>query len=453
MYELLKKRLSSFRSFHATPLTLQTGQVFLTRCGGMLLGLCSTLALTRWLGISAYGNYAYIVSWVAILTIPSAGMEALVVRETAIARQKNARGALGGFLRWSIRNTLLVSGALTFAALLVFSACANLTALDLRTAYLLGLAGAPLLCLQIFAGAVFRGFRRVDLTVFLNEIVLPILTMLWIVLCLLFGIGASASIAFGGRLIVLALILFIYFMFIFRLNPAWQWAESSRKQKATWRKSMYSLALLRGIDTVMTRIPVLILGLLIGPISVALFSLSARIAETVVFTFSIISLTIGPHVAELHARQDYSGIQQLVTRSTRTITLWAIPVALALVVFGNWILGWFGPQFRAGYPVLLVLIAGKTFDAITGNVGLVMTMGGFERVVARTRAIGLFLTATLCFALVPKFGALGSSIGCATALIAWNSILVFQLYRRLGIVTIAWWPSRLLPRISGSNSD
>jgi O-antigen/teichoic acid export membrane protein len=411
----------------------------------MLLGLCSTLALTRWLGISAYGNYAYIVSWVAILTIPSAGMEALVVRETAIARQKNVPGALGGFLRWSFGNTLLVSGGLTFAALLVFSIFANKSTLDMRIAYLLGLAGAPLLCLQILAGAVFRGFRRVDLTVFLNEIVLPILTMLWIAVCLLLGIGASASVAFGGRLIVLALILFFYLMFIFKRNPQWQCMKSPRDQTALWRKSMYSLALLRGIDTVMTRLPILILGFLAGPISVALFALSARIAETVVFTFSIISLTIGPHVAELHARQDYSGIQQLVTRSTRTITSWAIPVALALVVFGHWILGWFGPQFRAGYPVLLVLIAGKTFDAITGNVGLVMTMGGLERVVARTRAIGLFLTAALCFILVPKFGALGSAIGCATALIAWNSILVVQLYRRLGIVTVLMFPRNAIP--------
>jgi O-antigen/teichoic acid export membrane protein len=214
---------------------------------------------------------------------------------------------------------------------------------------------------------------------------------------------------------------------------------------------MYSLSLLKGIDTVMARLPILILGFLAGPVAVALFSLSSRIAETVVFTFSIISLTIGPHVAEFHAKRDYSGMQKLITRSTWTITLWAVPVALTLVIFGHWILGWFGPQFRAGYPVLLVLIAGRTVDAITGNVGLVMTMGGFERVVAKTRAVGLVLTAALCFALVPRCGALGSAIGCAAALVVWNVILVVQLYRRLGIVTFAFWPSRLLSRVSGRN--
>jgi O-antigen/teichoic acid export membrane protein len=417
----------------------------------MLLGLGLNLALARWLGITAYGSYAYVTSWIVILTIPSTGMEALVVRETAIAREQDAPDAIGGFFRWSLGNTLLVSGALTLIGLLVFSICANQSVRDMRIAYLLGLAGVPLLSLQIFAGAIFRGFRRVDLTVFLNEIIMPILMLAWVALCLFLGIGASASAAFGGRLIVLAVILFVYLIFLLKLYPQWQCMRSPREQTATWRKSMYSLTLLRSIDTLMTRLPILILGFLAGPVPVALFSLSARVAETVVFTFSVVSLTIGPHVAELHARRDYPGMQKLISRSTRTITLWAVPVALVLAVFGHWILGWFGPQFRAGYPVLLVLIAGKTYDAITGNVGLVMTMGGLERVVARTRAIGLALIAALCLALVPWCGALGSAIGCAAALIAWNSILVVQLYRRLGIVTLALWPSRLLPRISGGD--
>jgi O-antigen/teichoic acid export membrane protein len=74
-----------------------------------------------------------------------------------------------------------------------------------------------------------------------------------------------------------------------------------------------------------------------------------------------------------------------------------------------------------------------------------MTMGGLERVVARTRAIGLILTAILIFAFVPKYGALGAAIGYAAALIVWNTILVIQLYRRMGIVTVIGFEGRNLP--------
>lgn len=369
MFESMKKRLFSFRGFRTGSLSLQTVKVFLTRSGGMLLGIFSTLALTRWLGISSYGNYVYIISWATILTIPSAGMESLVVRETAIARHKHASDALSGFLRWSFANTLFVSIALTLAALLVFLICAKQIVLDMRTAYLLGLAGVPLLCLQIFAGAVFRGFRRVDQSIFLNEIILPILTLLWIVVCLLLRLRASASVAFEGRIIVVALILLLYLVLLRKIDLRWRSKQSPSEQIEAWRKSLFSLALLKGIDTVMTRLPVLVLGILLGPVSVALFSLSARIAEMVVFALSIVSLTIAPRVAELHARQDYTGMQQLVTRSTRTITLWSVPTALILVLFGKWILGFFGPQFRLGYSVLVVLVAGKIIDAITGNHG------------------------------------------------------------------------------------
>ena len=89
------------------------------------------------------------------------------------------------------------------------------------------------------------------------------------------------------------------------------------------------------------------------------------------------------------------------------MTAWAVPVAVVLILAGRWLLGWFGPQFQAGYPILVVLVIGQTVDAITGAVGLVMTMGGLERVVARTRVIGLAMTAALLFYLNSCLGRAG----------------------------------------------
>jgi O-antigen/teichoic acid export membrane protein len=375
-------------------------------------------------------------------------MEVLVTRETAIALTKTGRETLGSFLRWSLGNTLLLSGALALTGLLTVSFWPHKLTQEVRLAFQFALAGVPLICLQLSAGAIIRGFRRVDLTVFLNEILLPALMLGWIALCLAGKIGASASVAFEGRLIAVALILFLYLILLVRLELPWPWKAASREQIAIWRKGMNSMALLRGIDTAIVRLPVLILGLLIGPVSVALFSLSTRIADSVVLTMSIVSLTIGPQVAQFHAERDYVGMQALVTRSTQVISAWATAFAVVLILSGRWILGWFGPQFSTGYPVLLVLIAGRTVDAITGNVGLVMTMGGMERVVAKTRAYGLALATILCFVLIPKWGAMGGAIGYATALIFYNLVLVLQLYRRLGIFTFVVGRTRPLSKNS-----
>ena len=101
-------------------LTQLTGKVFLTRSFGMILALGLNLALTRWLGIAAYGGFAYIVSWVTILTIPSMGMETLLVREIATTRHKENDAHLCTLLRWSLKNTLIISCALSLTAILVY---------------------------------------------------------------------------------------------------------------------------------------------------------------------------------------------------------------------------------------------------------------------------------------------------------------------------------------------
>jgi O-antigen/teichoic acid export membrane protein len=430
----------NYRSYRSPSLAFQTVQVFLTRVGGRGLTLLSILTLTRWLGLTAFGRYTYIVSWVAILTIPSLGMETLVVREAAFARRRNDADGFGGLLRWSVGNTLWVSGAVTLGGLIAVFIYALGASQGVQLSTILGLAGIPLICLQTLAGAVFRGCRQTGLTAFLSDIISPAVMTVWAGSCLMIGIRASTSMALSGWLAILSLVLLIYVFLLPRLNFKWRWNSAVPDQIAAWRKSLVSLTMLKGITIAAGRLPLILLGLFIGPEPVALFSLSFRIAGFVCLTLSIVSMTIAPRLAELQARQDRAAMQRLVTRSTMAISAWAIPVAVILILFGRWILGWFGPQFKAGYPFLLVLLVGQAVDAVTGNVSLVMNMAGMERVVARVHAAGFILTTGICLLLIPRWGAMGAAIGATSALVFSNVFLAVYLYRRLGITTV--WPAR-----------
>lgn len=415
------------------------------------MALFSSLILTRWLGITAYGEYSYIIAWLTVLSIPSVGMGTLVVRETAVFRRQCDEAALGGLMRWSFLNTLWTSSALALLGLFAAFIHATRQSSELKLASILGLAGLPLIYFQTLIGAVFRGCLRVELAVFLNEIISPALLAIWAGGCILAGFKASASLALGGRLITLGLVLFAYALLWPRLNFHWRWEGSVREQMAAWRKSMVSLASLKGINTMVGRLPVLMLGLAVGPEPVALFSLASRIAETVILTLSIIGMTTAPRLAELHVRRDYREMQQLVTRSTIIISAWAIPVALGLIFAGRWFLGWFGPHFASGYPILAVLVIGQTVNAVTGTVGLVMNMGGLERLVLKIHTFGLILTAVLCLALIPVWGPLGAAIGSTVALVFWNIALAFELYRRLGIASSFYAPGLFHRRSTPEN--
>jgi O-antigen/teichoic acid export membrane protein len=440
MLASLMARCFPRRNLRVSSLASQTIRVFLTRTGGLGLAFVSNLALTRWLGISAYGQYVYIIAWVTILTIPSVGMGTLVVRETAVARRREDEAAFGGLIRWSSLNSLWIGAVL--ALLGIVAVCISETRVhrELQMAYILGFAAIPLLYSQNLATAIFRGCKRVDLAVFLNDILSPLLISAWAGGCLLIGIKASASMALGGRLAVLSLVLLSFAWLLPRVNFRWRWSRSGYEQIGAWRESLYSLASLKAVNVVAGRLPLLMLGYVSGPEAAALFSLSARMAETVSFALWIVAMTTGPLLAEFHANRDYRAMQKLLTRSTIAISFWAVPIALGLVIAGRWLLGWFGPRFPAAYPILVVLVIGQTVNSITGTVGLTMNMGGLERVVLKAQAVGLAITAVLCLALIPLWGPLGAAVGAAMALIFWNIILAIQLHRRLGIASTFYAP-------------
>lgn len=413
----------------------QTFQVFLMRVGGLGIAFLANLPLTRWLGLSGYGEYAYITSWITILTIPFVAIGTLVVRETAITRQQDDADMFARLLQWSLRTTLYIGSALVFVGLgLIWVPAASFRP-GLVLAGVLGMAGIPFIGLQTVIAAVFRGCHRTGAVVLLVEIIPPALMIIWAGAFLLFSVPGSASLALAGRLAALAVVLFICIPLLSRLRVQGCCCPPNTEQRAKWRAGLYSFSLLKSFDILARRLPVVILALFLAPESVALFCLSSRIAETVSFSLSIVSLTTAPRLAELHAKRDYPGIQRLVARSTLAISAWAIPLASLLIVAGRMLLRCFGSQFEAGYPILIVLVLGQTVDAITGTVGLVMNMGGLERVVAKTYALGLLVTIVLCVALIPQWGAMGAAAGVTSALVLWNVVLVFQLYHRLGIVS------------------
>ena len=61
-----------------------TGGSLFLRVANTLLVIATTLVLARIMGARDYGVYAYIISWVSLLSVPAAtGFDTLLVREVA----------------------------------------------------------------------------------------------------------------------------------------------------------------------------------------------------------------------------------------------------------------------------------------------------------------------------------------------------------------------------------
>src|SRR5262249_24808165 len=126
--------------------------------------------------------------------------------------------------------------------------------------------------------------------------------------------------------------------------------------------------------------------------------------------------------------------QDLVTKVARTTLALTLPLAAGLILFGDWLLFLFGPDFTQGRLALRILCLGQLFNVAVGSMGLqLLTMTGHER--DSVLAIGISLMANLVLnsLFIPLWGLEGAAVASASSMVVWDLLIVRAVYRRLGI--------------------
>jgi O-antigen/teichoic acid export membrane protein len=164
-----------------------------------------------------------------------------------------------------------------------------------------------------------------------------------------------------------------------------------------------------------------------------ILSVANRFADLIALPTLASSAVLTPTLATLWATNDRRGLQRAMTKCARGVTLTALPLALAFIIFGHQLLKVFGTSFTAGTTALTVLCVGQIANIFAGSNGILLVMTGHEREVAFISTACAMLNCVLCAALIPRWGATGAAAGGATSLIVWNLWLVSCSRRRLGI--------------------
>jgi O-antigen/teichoic acid export membrane protein len=117
------------------------------------------------------------------------------------------------------------------------------------------------------------------------------------------------------------------------------------------------------------------------------------------------------------------------------------PLYLTLAVFGPVVLRIFGPEFVAGSSALLVLSLGMLFGLATGNVTVMLLMGGKSSWNLLNAAGAVILNIGLNLLLVPRIGIAGAAFAWAASILLENTAAVIQLriLLRLNPLGPGWW--------------
>ena len=404
----------------------------------IVLGFGATLLLSRILGVSGYGAYAFAFAWASVLAVPALlGLTPLVIRHVAAYRAREEWGPLRGILRRSNQAVALSAGSLV-ALGAVLGWAAHRSEPELVRPFWIGLLLVPIIALTALRQAAMQGLGRVVVGRLPETIVAPALFIVLIGGGALVGDALSPSSAIALQ-VVAAAVAFAIGAYLLRGSlPAAVRLVAPAYETHTWARSALPLFAMSGVTAVNAQVGTIFLGALEGPEEAGIYGVASRVAVFTSFVALAATYPLMPAAARVYATQGRDELQRLVARSARVVALASIPLIVGLVVFAEPCLRLFGGDFEQGANALRLMALGEGVKVSLGFGGLALVMTGREGQLTKAVAAGAAATLLLNPALIPFFGVEGAALATAAGATLTALIAAVLAWTRLGIYAPAF---------------
>jgi O-antigen/teichoic acid export membrane protein len=178
---------------------------------------------------------------------------------------------------------------------------------------------------------------------------------------------------------------------------------------------------------------ILLVGAIVSRYAAGVYAAVSKLAMVGTFVLEGNRLAIGPQLSALLARREYDRAAALFQTATRWLVLASWPLYIALAIFPAVVLGIFGSRYTAGAAALAVLSLAMLVNLGTGNVTVVLLMGGKSSWSAINAGAALIVNIGLNLLLLPRIGILGAAIAWGASIIVDNVAAMIELRWVLGL--------------------
>lgn len=408
--------------------------VFAVRGAGIAMTLLLQVFLARLLSLESYGNYAFAITLITLLSlVGKIGLDTAAIRFVAAYAGSSRPGLLYGFFRGSLGMVALASTGI--AALLVAGvSVADGIAAGLRETLLMAALALPLLGLMQLSSGMLQGFHRTVLSQALSTLVYPLLVIVGLSLLLWLP---GQQIDAPGAMAMTAVALLITFAggTVAMTRELHQVPHPDRLQFSTreWITSGFSITLVATLVLVIQQTDILMVGMLIDTEHAGIYTAANRLSMLVGFGLMVANTVFAPVISAHHARDELGLLQSATTRAARTVLLFTVPAALLIGGFGKLFLMLFGDEFTAGHSALVILVLGQVGAAAGGLGGFYLTMTGRHWQATRVSLGAAVANILLNLLLIPRFGIEGAAVATAISSTLWYALISLRVYRSMGI--------------------
>lgn len=388
-----------------------------------------SIILARVLGVNGYGAYVLSITCVMILAmLATMGFDSAAIRFIPEYVIKKKWSLLRGLLLKSCQLITINSfGLLSLVILFTFLFESTIAAPLLYASFLI-----PILAVNRLRQSGLRALKHVVRSEFPEFVIRPVLlATLLIAFSFYFPDTLTASKAIVLTLSVTIVTFIIGGTWLYRLLPSPIIRVPSVYKTKSWLPYALPMLFFSGLQLVNNYTDIIMIGSMMGSKFAGIYSAACRISILVTFGLMAANSIIAPVTSELHSLNMHQELQKIITLAARGAFVFTIIVGAFIAFTGPYLLSLFGSVFFKGYPVLLILLLGQTVNAISGSVGLIMTLTGHHVQAARIFGLSAMLNILFNAILIPHFGMIGAAVATAITTALWNIIMVIYVVSRL----------------------
>ena len=406
-----------------------------------VLALALAIVVTRLVGAQGAGVFfAAVAVFTIVSNVTELGADTGVVRFIARLREQDRHGDLRALVWIALVPAVAIA---TFAGLATVIWAAPIADVLSRSnpadvASYLRIFGwfIPAATAATVALAATRGFGTMRPFVAIQSIATPALKPILILLAAIGGLSVTGlalgwvvpeAFACAAALVVLAR----------KLRRARGRTEAMSTTLGALAKEFWAFSAPRGVaaafQITIIWFDLLLLSHLRDASEVGIYGAASRAVLLGTFALQAIRLAIAPQISRLLARGDRDGAQAVYQTATWWLIVVSWPLFLSLAIFGPALLGVFGPGFDQGATALAILSVAMLVNLGTGNVTVVLLMGGKSSWNLLNTAVALTLNIGLNLVLIPRFGIEGAAIAWAVSIIVDNLMALTEVWVFLGM--------------------
>jgi len=405
--------------------------------------LCHVL-LARLLGRRDYGIYAYAFSWMTLLgLLATVGLDGAFRRFLPVYRAQGDWAAFRGLFRFG--HAIVVFAGVGGAVLALLAVRGFGPSLGNGYGPTLAIAAGlvPLLGLGLLARAGLEAQRRAVQGQIPLRLVRPALTIGFVVPAVMVLPGRmNAPGAMALHVLATLAAVLLGHTLLFRALPPATRGVMPRTERRAWLDMSLPVFALTILGLVLQQIDLLMLGALPGAATTGAYAAAQRLVLPASLGMVAVNSITVPMMAELHETGRHRELQRVLSTAALGIFVTTIPMALVLCAFAGPFLRLFGPGFDEARNALLLLLACQVVGAVTGSVGYLLTMTGYQVRTALVLAMCTAANVALNLVFIPRWGMEGAAFATLLTTIAWNAVLLLFVLRILRVnptaLAIVW---------------